>query len=123
MSTEFRRAAKEGNEGVVLEKMRQGMDVNAATGNGWTALVHAVVVGNVSMVRLLIGLGADIHIRTNHGESLLAKALARGHADRFHRLDPERLDDRLHCETSLRRTVSPATGANRAWKNRSRFGS
>jgi ankyrin repeat protein len=55
-----------------LEKVRalleQGADVNAASGDGMTALHRAARTGNLAMAELLIGAGANLEAKTRLGE-------------------------------------------------------
>jgi ankyrin repeat protein len=55
-----------------LEKVRalleQGADVNAASGDGMTALHRAARTGNLAMAELLIGAGANLEAETRLGE-------------------------------------------------------
>jgi len=54
-----------------LEKVRalleQGADVNAASGDGMTALHRAARTGNLAMAELLIGAGANLEAKINFG--------------------------------------------------------
>ena len=55
-----------------LEKVRalleQGADVNAASGDGMTALHRAARTGNLAMAELLIGAGVNLEAKTRLGE-------------------------------------------------------
>ena len=58
-----------------------GADVDVRDGRGWTALMHAVNEGDVSLVELLLKAGADPDMRAPDGATALFMAAVYGHAD------------------------------------------
>jgi hypothetical protein len=67
----FRAAAGDGDThlmaSLLKQTQRQSISIDAADGNGWTALHEATRAGNRAAVEFLLQSGADINIRTNHG--------------------------------------------------------
>ena len=51
-------AAKGGDIAKVKEPIKAGVDVNAKSNGGWTALMHAAEEGNTEIVKLLKSAGA-----------------------------------------------------------------
>ena len=51
-------AAKDGDIAKVKEPIKAGVDVNAKSNGGWTALMHAAEEGNTEIVKLLKSAGA-----------------------------------------------------------------
>src|SRR3954451_8923852 len=60
-------AAMKGDTATVRTLIRQRVDVNAAQGDGMTALHWAASHGDVNEVRLLLGAGAKVEARTRNG--------------------------------------------------------
>jgi len=58
--------------------LAQGLDVNAKTAMGRTALMGASFNGNVRNVKLLLGYGADVNVADNMGLTALMDALVFG---------------------------------------------
>jgi len=48
----------------VYELIRAGLDVNATTRNGVTALIVAAAKGHLAITKLLVGMGAEVNART-----------------------------------------------------------
>lgn len=79
-------AIEESNEksdgGVVLQCLEHGANVNAASKNGWTPLMLAILRGSSAIVKLLLEHGADPNLTTqseeNPSRSALAVAISNG---------------------------------------------
>ncbi|TYZ62041.1 hypothetical protein PybrP1_007751 [[Pythium] brassicae (nom. inval.)] len=75
---EFLDAAARGDESAVVAWLREGGDVNAAGGEGWTALHYAASRGHVRVLeRLADHHDVDLNAATMSGSSALGMALAR----------------------------------------------
>ena len=61
-------AVKAGDEAAVRSVLAGGADPNAAQGDGLSALHIAAQAGDVQIVELLLGAGADVHATTEIGE-------------------------------------------------------
>jgi len=78
---EFFAAARKGDVAAVKAFLDQGVDVNAKTRYGATALSYACDKGHVEVVKLLIDRGADVNVKdTFYGEVPLGWALSHSHA-------------------------------------------
>lgn len=78
---EFFAAARKGDIAALKTHLDSGVDVNAKTRYGATALSYACDKGHVEVVRFLIERGADVNARdTFYGEVPLGWALSHGHA-------------------------------------------
>lgn len=78
---EFFAAARKGDTAAVKAALDKGVDVNAKTRYGATALSYACDKGHVDVVKLLIERGADVNAKdTFYGEVPLGWALSKGHA-------------------------------------------
>jgi hypothetical protein len=74
-------AARKGDEAVVQELLLKGVDVNAKTEYGVTALAFAAGKGHIAVVRLLLENKADVNTKdTFYGSSPLDNAATNGHA-------------------------------------------
>jgi len=79
---EFFTAAKRGDVAAVTALLDKGVNVNAKTRYGATALSYACDKGNLEVVKLLIDRGADVNSRdTFYGEVPLGWALSKGHIE------------------------------------------
>jgi len=79
---EFFAAARKGDVAAVKAFLDKGVDVNAKTNYGATALSYACDKGHVEVVKLLLERGADANAKdTFYGEVPLGWALAKGHAE------------------------------------------
>lgn len=79
---DFFAAARKGDVAAVKAFLDKGVDVNAKTQYGATALSYACDKGHVEVVRLLIERGADVNVKdTFYGEVPLGWALGKGHAE------------------------------------------
>jgi len=82
LNEEFFAAARKGDAAAVKAFLDKGVDANAKTRYGATALSYACDKGHVEVVKLLIERGADLNVRdTFYGEVPLGWALSRGHAE------------------------------------------
>ena len=55
-----------------------GANINAASRDGWTALMYAAACGNASAVKMLIDKGADVKVKNCKGKTALDIARERG---------------------------------------------
>ena len=77
---EFFAAARKGDTAAVKALLDKGVDVNAKTRYGATALSYACDKGHIDVVRLLIERGADVNTKdTFYGEVPLGWALGKEH--------------------------------------------
>jgi ankyrin repeat protein len=60
-------AARDGNRDAAQALIRKGADVNAAEGDGMTALHYAAMKGDAALARLLVEAGADVKAATRLG--------------------------------------------------------
>ena len=67
-------AAYNGLESAVQQLIERGADVNAATDDGYTALIYAAYSGHAKIVKELIERGADIDATNNYGSTALIYA-------------------------------------------------
>lgn len=86
-------AAKSGDVAAVKALLKQGMDVNAAQGDGMTALHWAATNGDVAIAQMLLSAGANVrattrlggltplHLATQSGQAHVAAALIAAGAD------------------------------------------
>jgi hypothetical protein len=58
-----------------------GADVNAKSGDGWTALIQASMRGHTEIVAMLLKKGADVNAKNIHGNTALQLASNKGHTD------------------------------------------
>ena len=63
----------------VEEFLSSGVDINAKTSNGRTALMGAASYGNYRIVKTLVAYGADINLADNAGTTALMDAVVFGH--------------------------------------------
>jgi hypothetical protein len=79
---EFFAAARKGDAAAVKALLDKGVDVNAKTGYGATALSYAADKGHVEVVRLLLERGADPNVKDKfYGQMPIAWALSHGHTE------------------------------------------
>jgi hypothetical protein len=82
LNEEFWAAAKKGDVAALKTLLDKGVDVNAKTQYGATALSYACDKGHVEVVKLLLERGADVNSRdTFYGEVPLGWALMRNHVE------------------------------------------
>lgn len=67
-----------GDETAVSALLAGGADVNETTSGGQTPLILAVIFGHTNLVRLLVNVGADPHVRDNLGLDAIEWAKRRG---------------------------------------------
>jgi ankyrin repeat protein len=79
---DFFAAARKGDAAAVKAFLDKGVDVNAKTNYGATALSYACDKGHVEVVKLLLERGADVNVKdTFYGEVPLGWALDKGHVE------------------------------------------
>ncbi len=71
-------AVTSGDESAVSALLAEGADINETTSGGQTPLILAVIFGHTNIVRLLVNVGADPHLRDNLGLDAVAWAQRRG---------------------------------------------
>ncbi len=71
-------AASQGRVSQLQSLLAQGVDVDARTSSGRTALMGAVFFGNERSARLLLSYGADVNAADNRGITPLMDAVAGG---------------------------------------------
>jgi len=71
---EIHDAAKEGRVNDVRELIESGVDVDQRDGEGWTALMWGSRVGDLEVVKLLHGNGADLMAKNDKGSTSLHHA-------------------------------------------------
>lgn len=82
LNEEFFAAARKGDAAAVKAFLDKGVDVNAKTRYGATALSYACDKGHVEVAKLLIERGANLNVRdTFYGEVPIGWALSRGHVE------------------------------------------
>lgn len=74
-------AVAEGDAETARELIAGGANVNVATKNGTTPLVHAAELGHLEIVKTLIANGADVNARLKPGYTALMLAADNGHAE------------------------------------------
>ncbi|HWN99702.1 MAG TPA: ankyrin repeat domain-containing protein [Blastocatellia bacterium] len=80
LNEEYFAAARKGDTAAVKALLDKGVDVNAKTRYGATALSYACDKGHVEVVKLLIERGADVNVKdTFYGEVPLGWALSHEH--------------------------------------------
>lgn len=81
LNEEYFAAARKGDTDAVKALLDKGVNVNAKTRYGATALSYACDRGNLELVKLLIERGADVNVRdTFYGEVPLGWALSKNNA-------------------------------------------
>jgi len=79
---QFFAAARRGDAAAVKTFLDKGVDVNAKTRYGATALSYACDKGHVEVVKLLLERGADVNVKdTFYGEVPIGWALSREHVE------------------------------------------
>jgi len=82
LNEDFFAAARKGDIAAVKAFLDKGVDVNAKTQYGATALSYACDKGHTELVKMLIERGADVNVKdTFYGEVPLGWALGKGHAE------------------------------------------
>jgi ankyrin repeat protein len=70
----LRAATFSGNVELVRDLIQQGVNVNAAEHNGWTALMYSAATGQMTIVQLLLAAGADVNLESTSGQTALSEA-------------------------------------------------
>ncbi|HEX3358280.1 MAG TPA: ankyrin repeat domain-containing protein [Tepidisphaeraceae bacterium] len=87
----FRVAASLGHEEIISKFLAAGMDPNACTPAGGTALMH--IAGHphsAAIARLLIAAGADVNLRDKNGQSAADHAMQEGDSELIQVLQDQR---------------------------------
>ena len=71
-------ASWQGQTRVLEALLRHGVDPNAQTPAGWTALMMAVMADRTEAVEVLLSAGAELEARTEVGATALSMAIDRG---------------------------------------------
>ena len=74
----LRIAARDGDQGTIIQLIDAGTSVDAADMTGYTPLMLAARKGQTSILQLLLGLGADWKIRNRPGNTALDYAVQSG---------------------------------------------
>jgi uncharacterized protein len=77
----LRSAAFDGNASRVRDLIQQGVDVNAADKDGWTALMSGAARGHVTIVQLLIAAGANVRHKSTQGQTARTEAKRWGYKE------------------------------------------
>ncbi len=75
-NTELLAAVESADDDAILQCLKKGTDANAASENGWTPLMLAVLHGSPATVKLLLEYGADPNLTTQSEENPSRSALA-----------------------------------------------
>lgn len=70
-------AVKARDKAAVTAGIKAGADLNAADANGMTALMHAVDMKNIELVKLLLGGKASLNAQDKYGQTALMLAAGR----------------------------------------------
>ena len=82
LNEDFFAAARKGDVAAVKALLDKGVDVNAKTQYGATALSYACDKGHLEVVKLLVERGADVNVKdTFYGEVPLGWAVPKGHVE------------------------------------------
>src|SRR4051794_20801224 len=73
-------AVKQGDKTAVRSLLKQRVDVNAAQGDGSTALSWSVDREDLETAELLIGAGANVNVANEYGVTPLALACSKANA-------------------------------------------
>ncbi len=65
------KGARSGDLKLVQEALAQNADINTADGNGYTALMEAVISSYEAMVKLLLASGVSLDLKNNKGKTAL----------------------------------------------------
>jgi len=82
-------AAADGDEKLVEQYLRDGVDVNARDEYGQTALFAAAVERRYNLALTLLGKGADPNLARDTGRTPLLAAIKRGFDTNFYRREPD----------------------------------
>jgi ankyrin repeat protein len=75
------KAAQEGNIKLVTQLLDAGVNINARTTSGMTALMWAAHQGHTQVVRALLQRGADVNTKDVYGNTALMDATGFGHTE------------------------------------------
>jgi serine/threonine-protein phosphatase 6 regulatory ankyrin repeat subunit B len=86
----FFAAARLGEFEMLAAILDEGVDVNARSFQGWTALMMAAVNGHLDATRILLNAGADLNAQDERGWDALSLAVRQGHEEIAHFLKQHR---------------------------------
>lgn len=79
MTPEWERAAREGDAGLLSERIAAGADVDGLDRHGQSAIMLAALGGHLEAVEVLIRAGADLDVTAKFGLSATMLAVINGH--------------------------------------------
>jgi hypothetical protein len=113
---------------ITKDLLKRGADPNAATVDGYTALMYAAIEGQVDIAAKLLETGADPNARTANGETALMLAartawqpmvnllVGKGLLVDLYQIDDNGRTAADHAEQALRRATAPRSNASSEWR-------
>ena len=92
------RACNDNDLRAVTALLAKGVNVNASSADGFTALIIAASKGHVEILKILLNAGADTSIQNEHGATALHYAAQNGHVEILKALLDAGADVNIKCE-------------------------